>query len=496
MNRAYRALVLAATAGSLAGCDSYFTGPKLDKNPNVPSDASISQLFTSVQAIGFANQTGDIDRMLTMWMQQFAGTGRQWSLFDSDYEVDENTFFMGTFYTGGGLIDIRNMEAKANAAGDKRYLGIAQVWEALTVGTMADLWGDIPYRQAIKVDSFPEPVLDPQMQVYGDLVALLNTAITTNLPGAGSGPGPVDLVYGGNVTKWVAMARTLRARYYLHMAERDPTNYALALAEANAGISSAANDYVAYASANTGEVNHWVQFRLGRGTDIGAGKFLVDLLKTRNGGGADPRLAAYFEPGPAAPGGAIIGATPGQEDDGTIAWLNSASTGDPGYKIPLVTFAENQMIRAEATLMRGAGICTVTAVSGTNTSTCNPNNASAADILAAIGILNAYRATVGLPARPTTMTGRQTLSAIMEEKYVSLFQNWEVWNDYKRTCYPNLTPADGSVPGYIPARLYYGTDERNANSHVPAPGAQPLRNTNDPKTATDPSGAACKGQGV
>jgi len=30
-----------------------------------------------------------------------------------------------------------------------------------------------------------------------------------------------------------------------------------------------------------------------------------------------------------------------------------------------------------------------------------------------------------------------------------LFQNTEVWNDYRRTCYPNLAPASDS---FIPAR--------------------------------------------
>jgi hypothetical protein len=72
----------------------------------------------------------------------------------------------------------------------------------------------------------------------------------------------------------------------------------------------------------------------------------------------------------------------------------------------------------------------------------------------------------------------------MEEKYVTLFLNMEVWNDYKRTCLPSLASAPlagTNVPGStpIPGRLPYGLTEINANPNtpdVPTTG----RNANDP----------------
>jgi len=60
------------------------------------------------------------------------------------------------------------------------------------------------------------------------------------------------------------------------------------------------------------------------------------------------------------------------------------------------------------------------------------------------------------------ITGAALLDSIMTEKYVALFQNIEVWSDYKRTCLPALTPyltANGALPAYqdkIPGRFYYG----------------------------------------
>ena len=103
--------------------------------------------------------------------------------------------------------------------------------------------------------------------------------------------------------------------------------------------------------------------------------------------------------------------------------------------------------------------------------------------------MNAYRASVGL-AEKSGLAGAALLTAIMEEKYVALFQNTEVWNDYRRTCYPNLTPASGN---FIPARLVYGTDVRRANPNIPSPSQQRRRNEDDPPPASTTHGSLCLG---
>jgi starch-binding outer membrane protein, SusD/RagB family len=446
---------IAALAGLVAGCNDYFEGPGISENPNSPSKATANQQFTGIQAFSFYNLTGDVNRLISMWTQQMAGTGRQWAGFDK-YVVTENDFTFGSYYTGGGLVDIRGLQTKVKD--DKLYLGIAQTWEALTMDLVSDVWGDIPYSEAASDVLLPK--LDKQLEVHNALLTLLDQAIT-NVNAGGSGPGAVDLVYGGDKAKWAAAAHTLKARLYMHLAELDASNYAKALTETGSGITSAAGDFTTYHSGSTGENNHWNQFRLGRGTDISAGKFLVDLMKSRS----DPRLTAYFAPGTDA-GGVIKGAPPGEEFDGTEAWL-SETRGAAEFRQPVLTFAENQMIRAEAQYR---------------------TNAQAA----ALATLNGYRALVGLPAK-NGLTGAALLAAILEEKYVALFQNTEVWNDYRRTCYPNLTPAAGAS---IPARLVYGTDERRANPNIPSPSQQPKRNQLDPATALSIDGTKCLGTGT
>ena len=115
----------------------------------------------------------------------------------------------------------------------------------------------------------------------------------------------------------------------------------------------------------------------------------------------------------------------------------------------------------------------------------------AGDVATATARLTEVKAAVGSTA-PTPGGGTELLAEILTEKYIALFQNIEAWNDYKRTCWPNVTPV---VPGAIvPARVYYGTNERQTNPNIPPVGAQPLRNDNDPATETDVLGQPCLGQ--
>lgn len=436
----------------LGGCSDWLTGSGLTTNPNRPVKAGTSQLFVGVTVTQEVQQTGDLARLFSMWMQSMAGTDRQ-AIPLANYVFDEDAFSAdwSSVYTGGGLIDIRTIQSQALAAGDTTFAGIAKVMEALTIGTAADVWGDIPYREAVGTSL--TPILDPQQQVFQDIQAQLDTAIAW-IPCAAAtcaGPGPNDLFYGANsltVEKadWVALAHTLKARYFMHVTPQDPSAYASALAEAQQGISSPAGDFKSYQSTNPNEWNLWYQFMvIQRSGYISAGEYLVNLLQTTG----DPRLSAYYGTNAS---GEYLGAPPAG-GNGTWSPLAAArGGGDIGqaFRQPIVTFAENQLIIAEAELQAGnQGL--------------------------AIAAYNAERASQGVGAWPG---GTITLNDIITEKYIADFQEIEVWNDWKRTCLPALVPASSSG---IPGRLLYGLSaERDANPNIPPPNEQPARNWDQP----------------
>jgi hypothetical protein len=447
MNKYWRSISIAGLVlVSVTGCKDWLTCGECINDPNRPTTATNTQLFVGVQSNITALMGSDMARVTDMFAQQFSGGLQQYLSLDQTYEVSEQTTngFHTSLYAGGGLVDVRKLEAGARAAKDSLFLGIAEVQEAMLMGTGADLFGDLVYSQALTGKA--NPPLDKQMDIYDSIQSLLDDAIknlATNAPG-NAGPGAADLVYGGDPTKWTKLAHTLKARFYLHTAEvRGLPAYTSALNEAKLGITDPADNFVGVFSGASGQQNFYYQFDLGgaaRGGYLIPNQGFVQLLQSRG----DPRLNQYFDPA---------------RDDLSDARLS------PSFTQPFITANEDLLIWAESAFRTG-------------------------DQATALVELNDARALAGLG--PEVAAGTTLLTEILTEKYIAEFQTIEAWNDYKRTCWPNLTP--NSTTKKIPARLPYDANERQTDTNIPALIDQPIRNQNDPANPTDPTGAICKGQ--
>jgi starch-binding outer membrane protein, SusD/RagB family len=462
-----RTAVAGCLALAAAGCSDFLTADKATKDPNLPTAATRDQLFIGVQANIFAEQEGPLAMIVCRWMQQCSGVNGRFVQTEDNYGAVNaaNTWLDPAFrepYSAGGLIALRTVEASADADGDKVYLGIAQVLEALLIGTTADVWGSIPYSEAVAGN--PTPAFDDQMQVYAALQTLLDQAIT-NIGGAGSGPALVDDLFFGTTSggatntdvnrkaQWIQVARTLKARFHMHTAERlGAAAYTAARTAALQGIGSDDNTLRTTHTSATSERNMWRQFQItsGFGLDLVAGKRLVDLMLADN----DPRLPEYF--GRNRQGGfggndVTTGSTLGE----VISPIAGSERDVDNFRQPIVTWEENQLILAEANYQLAGG--------------------GAAGMLAAQSFLDAVRAAHGKGSKPAT------LQAIMEEKYIAMFQTIEVWSDWRRTCFPRLTPALGRAA--VPGRLPYGQTEAQTNpDNIPLADENlfTVRNPNDP----------------
>lgn len=456
MNTAKRFALLGvlAIAGATGACNSFLTGGELSTDPNRPTAGSPQSRFAAVQVSLWALLSSDPARITSVWVQQLEGVNFQYSAFN-DYVHDEGTTggFHAGLYTGGGLVDIREIESESRASGDSLLLGQTEVLEGLMMGTGLDLYGDLVYSQAITGTA--NPTLDNQLDVYAALQTVLSDAIT-NMEATGPtnfGAGGSDLAYGGDATAWTLLAHTVKARLFLHTAEVNPGAYASALTEAQLGITDPADDYKAVWSGNLFEQNFWYQFNVvNRAGYIIPGPFLVSLLESTS----DPRLAEYF--------------------NSDLSDLSDTRLA-PAFSQPLVTAQEDLLIWAEAAYRTGAtgpALTELNAARAAASTVCNNETGNACVI------------------PPVAAAGPALLRAILTEKYIAEFQNIEAWNDYKRTCFPNVTPT---VTGLIiPGRFFYDASERQTDTNIPAPTAQPSRNANDPANATDDFGNACKGQ--
>ena len=426
----------------LGACD--FVSPT-DTNPNAVPTATVNQLFTGIQVNTFFFAESQIARIAAIWTQQMAGTDRQFATIDAYINNEESADGeFSSVYTGGGLIDLKEAIAQAVEGDLLVYAGILKIHEAYMIGMTASVFGDIPYSEAA-TEGVDTPVLDDQRAVYTAVQDLLDEAIANLATGEGTGPGAVDLNFGGTASQWTAVAHTLKARFHLHWAEVNGTSsYQAALTEAERGIATSSGTWRTIHSGAATENSLWFQFMRDRSGYISAGDYLVPLMVSRN----DPRLPVFFS----------------EAGDGGYAprdsELSLTGYGAPDFDLPIVSCAENAYIRAEAHAALG--------------------NEPAARAAAKAGLACEEVAFgVDLSAMKTTLDARSGAALrdeIMTQKYTALFLNMETWNDFKRTCRPAVVQRAGGMPG----RLYYGQAERQSNPNIPEPAQQPARNDNDP----------------
>ncbi len=465
-----------------AGCNGFLTGDKLSSNPNSPSTATIQTLFVAMQGARFAQHEGPIAMLECMWVQtcgavngRFVELGGRYN-YGASSNLGAEAGDWATIYTGGGLIDIRNIKAGAVSAGDSVYLGVTKIWEAFTMGMAADMWSGIPYSQA-GVNATPDT--DSQIAVYNAVQTLLSQAIAelTNDNVSTHGPLSSDLVFGGLTpanqrAAWIATAWTLKARYWLHVVNAAangklsgltaPQVYDSAIAAAMNGISdpTGAHDFHSTHFTATTQQNMWSQFQQfsGFGADLEAGKPLVDYMKART----DPRIPLYFcKDKVGGYGGDSFNQVINPDSVSNFSCLPPRFA--PTASVPYVTYAERELILAEAnsTTARGAGGNDATALGYLNAELAVPGSASGTT----------------LAPLPTVVgvTGAALRDSIMLEKWVVMFQNIEGLLDYRRTCRPAITPVAGNFLSiaFVPGRLFYPQSERNVNpAHIPLESAE------------------------
>lgn len=125
--------------------------------------------------------------------------------------------------TAANLNDLYN---KAKAENAYHYMAVADIFHALGFMQMLDLYGEIPYTEAL--GNSPVPAYDDGKTIFNGCVAKLDEAIkllSEAQPATATPLSKGDLMNGGDAQKWLKMAYGLKARFLLKLskkAEFDP----------------------------------------------------------------------------------------------------------------------------------------------------------------------------------------------------------------------------------------------------------------------------------
>jgi hypothetical protein len=435
-------------------------------SPNDPTSATAASLLAGIEVSTFNILETVPAKMASIFIQYNAGIDNQ-TLPMEQYDITEdavdNTW--STLYA-----NMFNCKILSEDYGDKspHFRGISKILMAMNLGIATDMWGDVPFSEALKGASTGgnfTPKYDSQKQILESMQLLLDEGIVElskdkndNLfkPNEKS-----DFIFSGDATKWIKTAYTLKARYYLRLSKKgfDATTL---LSYTSKGIqSNADNCYAKHKSGGT-ESNQWADFLNNRPGYIAASQVLIDSM----GNMLDPRTPQYFDTTLFA--GKAVGSPLGGSNKNASYWGPYLGGVQPGTKdlkgnfdvnagksIPLVTFAEAKFIEAEGKIYL--------------------NDASAFTTLNDAIKASVMEVTEGKKdgSSIATYTALNTnLRTVMLEKWKAMFaQPIEAYSDFRRTGFPNLTPnpSPKAALKFIPKRLPTAITERTLNPNAPTP---------------------------
>jgi len=452
-----RKVIMLITLGIvLYGCDKF---ADTNVSPTLLTQASTKALLTNSQQSISELVLGNVasSRLAALYMQHLSEGPYPGPSLYNDRNLSFATWYTGPLYNLQTIISYNNSgAAAANGNGSKNnQIAVARILKAYFYLLMTDKWGDIPYSEALKGNEAYAPAYDKQQNIYNDLFKELTEAVAQINTAEAKVVG--DVMLNGDMNAWKRFANTIRMVMGLRLSAKDAakgkTEYAAALA---AGVitSNAQNISYAFLAGDPNNSNPWYNnYTASNRNDYAISKTLTDYMEPK----ADPRLPIYGE---VLAGGVVKGLPYGRNVAVNIPAAYSRIGNffrSQSSAMSLYNYAQVLFMRAEAAkLGYEAG-----------------GDAAAEqfykDAIKAswqqYGVFDQTKYDTYLALPGVAYVAATGHKQIMTEKWVHMYLNsWESWNDWRRTGFPVLVPAQDAIdPRGIPLRLGYPTNEAALN---------------------------------
>lgn len=451
----------------ITACNEDFLDVNTD--PNNPTSVTldlalpVAQTYTASSIYGTgARHTNTIGNLyMYNWSQAY---GFSWYLEEFQYLVAPSFYEqIWDYQYQNALKQYHVLDVEGEGTTNNYFRAISKIMKSFHFQVLVDMYGDIPYFEALQRGGNITPAFDDAEAVYDDLIVQLTTAIEMiNDAGADAiNPGNQDVMFGGDMVNWVAFANTLKMRILIR--QSGMASKQAYIKEEFAKITSIITGDVA---VNPGYINEdgkqnpmWSFY----GYDVAgtvtltndatcATQYVLDFLTDTN----DPRIDYLYE----RPAGGHLGVEQGYVVDSSFSADNVSNLG-PGIlkgfdqDAIIFSYSEALFLLAEARV-RGY-------MSGDAKSV---YDAGIAESFATLG------ATQGTYTGDADWNSKSKIEAIITQKWIALngTNGIESWYEYNRTGFPSGLPVSNQSPQPDrPVRHLYPNSEISANaSNVPA----------------------------
>ena len=468
--------IAALLALGVGACDSN-TLTDINQDPNNPTSAPPGPVFTNAARLAMTRWLG----AGAMDLRGPEFTAQQ--LAEVQYPDEDAYRRLGPGDTDGDFInaysqELKNLQAVIDVGktGNQPLLwGPAMVLRSLVFSYITDVWGDVPYSEALRGDSgIITPKYDAQKDIYTGLFADLDAAVTAMAaaPAGATKLAAADPFYSGNALGWQRFGNSLRLRLAMRLANVDPTTAQAqiqAAINAPGGVDSSNADNARVPWPGDGVYdNPWmVNFRTR--DDHRMSNTLMNKMLPPN----DPRVPVYAQPtvqNPAVYAGMpnaltqsgasayfTISSRPGAVFYGATVYSCPTCGARTGAKFPsfVMTYAEVSFTLAEAAergWITGAAAALYNQAIQASMAQWGVTDATAISTFLADTAI-AYKG------------GTPGLRQIALQKWIALYTNGvEAWAEWRRTCVPEtLVPGPDAVQNTVPRRYQYSVRELSVN---------------------------------
>jgi hypothetical protein len=326
-----------------------------------------------------------------------------------------------------------------------------EIVEIMTWAALVNTFGNIPYSEAMNPEN-PLPKYDDAKTIYDALLVRLDAALP-KLESKGTPFGGGDLLYKGNMTKWVKFGNSLKLKLAMIIADSDPDKAKKMVAEAAPKVFTSNADKAAFPFISTPPNYNPIAQNMNSlytsRQDFIPSATIVNPMNELN----DPRRPFFFT----TIGDKYVG--------GQYGFLNTYSAFshvsdkiiDPAFEGLLLDYSEVEFLLAEAV---ERGFITGSAAD-------HYNKAVTASITYWGGTAAEAAAYLAQPKVAYATAASTWKEKIGFQKWIALYnRGWESWIEWRRLDFPKLSPpSGGNVPAglAIPVRMIYPIVEQTLN---------------------------------
>ncbi|RYZ47140.1 MAG: SusD/RagB family nutrient-binding outer membrane lipoprotein, partial [Sphingobacteriales bacterium] len=230
----YRAVLISAVMAMIttSSCTKKYT--EINSDPSkitTITSGELPFLFTRALHGAFSSYQTDQNLFADLYAQYYANTSVN---FATDRLAVQHAWSDAVYTVTYSAVMPQLQIIMQNVEPGSPEYALCNIWWVFTFHRVTDYFGPIPYFQA--GSGGKKIAYDPMDKIYADFFKRLTEAVAVLKQNTASKPfGTADLIYSGDVTKWIKFANTLRLRLAMRISAVSP---ALAKTEGEAAVAS------------------------------------------------------------------------------------------------------------------------------------------------------------------------------------------------------------------------------------------------------------------